>query len=54
MISLFINNIKPILFAHVELLELIYPTSDSCSQVNNELYTFFDAYNNMIEGPQSS
>ena len=42
------NNIKPIIFAHVELLELLYPTSSSCSELNAELYTYFDSYSATI------
>ena len=38
----YLNNIKFMVFAHVELLELIYPSSESCSKVNSELYMFFD------------
>ena len=49
------NNIKPAIFAHVELLELLYPTSFECSEVNQELYTYFDTYDSVIlNGSQES
>lgn len=49
-----INNVKPFIFEHVELLELIYPTSNSCSKVNDELYTLFDQYSDIMEGAQNA
>ena len=48
-----LNNVKPIIFAHVELLELIYPTSVSCSGLNEELYTKFDLYNTMLNSTKN-
>ena len=47
------NNVKPILFAHVSLLELIYPTSKECSSVNTEVYRYIDAYNLSMNNPES-
>ena len=47
---LLINNIKPVVFAHVSLLELLYPTSDSCARVDNELYSFFTRYDSFMQG----
>ena len=47
------NNVKPILFAHVGLLELIYPTSKECSSVNREVYDYIDAYNLAMNNPES-
>ena len=47
------NNVKPIVFAHVSLLELLYPTSYSCSEVNDELYAYFDNYS-LVMGDQSN
>ena len=48
-----LNNVKPIVFEHVELLELIYPTSDSCIKVNEELYSYIDRYNVVMDGTQN-
>ena len=48
-----LNNIKPIIYAHLELLELLYPTSKECSGVNNEMFGYFDYYNSVINGAES-
>ena len=47
------NNIKPVIFAHVELLELPYPTSRICSQVTDELLVYFGEYVEIFTGPDS-
>ena len=49
----FLNNIKPIIFAHVELLELPYPTSRICTQVTDELNVYFAAYTDTFSGDDS-
>jgi hypothetical protein len=36
--------VKPAAFAHVELLELLYPTSYACSKVDDELYATMGSY----------
>ena len=46
----FWNNIKPAMFAHVELLEELYPVSLSCSRINEELYTYFSGYDKVLAG----
>lgn len=46
----FWNNIKPAIFAHVEVLEELYPVSLSCSRINEELYTYFVGYNTVLAG----
>ena len=43
-----LNNVKFVIFSHVELLELIYPTSLDCTGVNGELYTIFDQYSSVM------
>ena len=49
-----LNNVKPVLFAHVELLELIFPTSKQCSMVNGEMYGYLDTYNLTMNGVQGA
>ena len=46
--SKLLNNIKPIIFNHVELLELIYPTSDGCLNLNTEIYAGLESYNDVV------
>jgi len=41
--------VKPIIFAHIELLELPYPTSRICTQVSDELYAYFEEYDTTFE-----
>ena len=44
------NNVKPGVFAHIELLEMLYPTSHICSMVSDELYVYFGEYDRVFNG----
>lgn len=46
------NNVKPVLFAHVSLLELIYPTSQQCYLVNDEVYDQIDIIALAMNNPE--
>ena len=46
------NNVKPVIFAHIGLLELIYPTSNECSLVNDEVYQQIDLISLAMNNPE--
>lgn len=46
------NNVKPVIFAHISLLELIYPTSNECSLVNSEIYEHIDIISLAMNNPE--
>ena len=47
------NNVKPGIFAHIDLLEMLYPTSHICSLVSDELYVHFTDYDDLMNGASS-
>ena len=49
-----LNNVKPIIFSHVEILELIYPASYACQNLNSEIYTKLEAYNDVVTADDSN
>ena len=49
-----LNNVKPIIFSHVEILELIYPASYACQNLNSEIYTKLETYNDVVTADDSN